>query len=202
MFTRACAVYEKYNAVMRACSGVANFMRRRDELCHDNRYASTIHAINSCILKVSKVTRVSVVYRGFAGRVLPPSFWAEDADGVAGGCEYGFLSATTDRSMAAYYAANTADGVAPTVLEMRQAMVDRGADLAWLSQYEHEREVAFPPLTGLEMISSRVDGHLLVLHLQLSLNLTALTLEQVNSTSPRERHPQHPPQLSLAIDLT
>jgi hypothetical protein len=30
-------------------------------------------------------------------------------------------------------------------------MIDRGADLAWLSQYPHEREVAFPPLTAFEL---------------------------------------------------
>ena len=26
-------------------------------------------------------------------------------------------------------------------------MIDRGADLSWLSQYPHEREVLLPPLT-------------------------------------------------------
>ena len=31
-------------------------------------------------------------------------------------------------------------------------MVDRGADLSWLSQYPGEKEVLFAPLTGMEVI--------------------------------------------------
>jgi hypothetical protein len=33
---------------------------------------------------------------------------------------------------------------------LQMGMVDRGADLSWLSQYPHEREVLLPPLTGIE----------------------------------------------------
>ena len=31
-------------------------------------------------------------------------------------------------------------------------MVDRGASLDWLSQYPHEREILWPPLTALEVL--------------------------------------------------
>mgnify|MGYP002053436878 CR=1 FL=1 len=37
------------------------------------------------------------------------------------------------------------------VLEIRQGMVNRGADISWLSQYPHERETLFGPLTGIEV---------------------------------------------------
>lgn len=60
-------------------------------------------------------------------------------------------------------------------------MVDRGAELSWLSQYPHEREVLLPPLTGVEALTSDVDGNMLVIHSRLSLNLSAQTLEQVLS---------------------
>ena len=60
-------------------------------------------------------------------------------------------------------------------------MVDRGADLTWLSQYPHEREVLLPPLTGIEALTSDVEGSMLVIHSRLSLNLSAQTLEQVLS---------------------
>ena len=57
-------------------------------------------------------------------------------------------------------------------------MVDRGADISWLSQYEHEKEVLFPPLTGFQVLGMRVEGSTLVIEARLSLNLTSQTLEQ------------------------
>ena len=42
------------------------------------------------------------------------------------------------------YLPGMADGEATcsTIFEMQMGMVDRGADLSWLSQYPHEREVS------------------------------------------------------------
>merc|ERR1719408_935000 len=60
-------------------------------------------------------------------------------------------------------------------------MIDRGADLSWVSQYPHEREVLLPPLTGIEALASEVEGDMLVVKSRLSLNLSAQTLEQVLS---------------------
>jgi hypothetical protein len=62
---------------------------------------------------------------------------------------------------------------------MRQGMVDRGADIGWLSQYPHEMEILFAPLTGLEIHSISVDGSVLVPEIRLSVNLNASTIEQV-----------------------
>ena len=104
--------------------------------------------------------------------------------GVRGGIEYGFSSTTTDREQAMVYAggsdARDSDG-ASTIFEMQMGMVDRGADLTWLSQYPHEREVLLPPLTGIEALGTDVEGSLMIIHSRLSLNLAALTLEQVLS---------------------
>ena len=50
-----------------------------------------------------------------------------------------------------------------------------------LSQYPHEAEILFPPLTGLEMSDAVVDVNSLVVTTRVSVNLTALTLEQVVS---------------------
>ena len=41
------------------------------------------------------------------------------------------------------------------VFSIQQGMVDRGADIGWLSQYPHEKEILFGPLTGLEVRSTR-----------------------------------------------
>ena len=58
-------------------------------------------------------------------------------------------------------------------------MVDRGADISFLSQYPHEREILFNPLTGLEVRSTRVQDSVLVVSVSLTVNLASLTIEQV-----------------------
>ena len=65
--------------------------------------------------------------------------------------------------------------------EIQMGMVDRGASLGWLSQYPHESEILFAPMTGLEVLGTRVEGGVIVVETRLSVNLTALTIEQVVS---------------------
>ena len=138
---------------------------------------TTMHAINSCIVKSSKLTVVATVYRGVVGGVLPESFWQPNEHGVKGGIEPAFLSTTYDRQVAMSYA--SAPGKAGLVFEMKMGMVDRGAELSWLSQYPHERECLFPPLTGLEVQYTRVEETVLVVGVRTSVNLNSLTIEQV-----------------------
>ena len=142
-----------------------------------NKYTTTIHAINSYVLKAAKLTRVAQLWRGFAGGVLPRSFWEADEDGIRGGIEYGFSSTTTQRAQAVHYS----QGKASLIFEMRMGMIDRGASVVWLSQYPHEREMLFPPLLGMEALRSHVQGRMLVVEVALSNNLNSLTLEQVVS---------------------
>lgn len=115
-----------------------------------------------------------------------------------------FMSTTTDGRVAMQYAASGGTGI---VFEIQQGapvphsrlvhrhlsthrpplrrprthagMVDRGADIWWLSQYPHEREILFGPLTGMEVLATRVDGPVLVVSVGLSINLASMTLEQV-----------------------
>ena len=90
-----------------------------------NKYTTTIHAINSVVVKCSRLTKVQPLYRGWTGATLPESFFEEDDMGVKGGVEYGFSSTTTDREQAVHYA----QGKASTLLELQMGMVDRGADI-------------------------------------------------------------------------
>lgn len=112
-------MYEKYNGVLRGCSGqihytaaeVADlksnaqwpsFVRQK---CVNlklgtweidpstgsfawrwiNQYGTTIHAINSCVIKLSKVVKSCKVWRGVAGARLPPDFFNVNDFGVCGG---------------------------------------------------------------------------------------------------------------------
>ena len=97
------------------------------------------------MLKLSKLTEAVKVWRGFSGATLPRSFFKRNAAGVRGGIEYGFSSTTTDRATALSFSR----GDASTIFEMQMGMVDRGAELTWLSQYPHEKEARRPPLSRL-----------------------------------------------------
>ena len=77
--------------------GALEYTRARSEL---NTYTTTLHAINSAIVKLSKLTRATTVYRGISGRVLPDEFWHPNEFGVKGGVEAAFMSTTTNREVA------------------------------------------------------------------------------------------------------
>ena len=97
----------------------------------------------------------------------------------AGGVEYGFMSTTLDRTIAAKYSKGNAENPS-LILEMEMGMVNRGALLSWLSQYPNEAEILLPPLTGLEVSSySEAEDQTLVYKMQLNINMQSMTIEQV-----------------------
>ena len=118
-------LFIKYNGVLRG-SGVGH------QLCKENQYTTTLHAISSCIVKLSKLTAATRVYRGVAGADLPQTFWQPNEHGVRGGIEAAFMSTTLDRDVAFQYASRP--NKPAIVFEVHQGMVDRGADISWLSQ--------------------------------------------------------------------
>ena len=69
-------MFQKYNAVMRGVGpgrpgwAVDGF----NSLCQGNVYATTIHVINSAIVKLGKLTQATKVYRGVSGP-FAPSTW-------------------------------------------------------------------------------------------------------------------------------
>ena len=221
-------MYQKYNSVLRFFSGASRYasavnvpflqkqceqlgLGKWEESTSDgavrwvsrNNYATSIHAINSCVLKLSKLTVACKVWRGFSGATLPTNFFEANAEGVRGGIEYGFSSTTIDRLQAMHYAS----GKASTIFEMDMGLIDRGANLSWLSQCAcsilrfrmhgtygtwsesvcdnladpHEKEILFPPLMGQQALSTRVHGATLTVEMRLNLNMQSLTLEEVLS---------------------
>ena len=57
-------MYEKYNSVLRAFTGVPFFAKYARELTAGNNYPTTIHAINSCIIKLSALMEIAPVFCG------------------------------------------------------------------------------------------------------------------------------------------
>ena len=254
-------MFTKYNTVLRSHSGVDFFRTLNDEINRGNTYATTIHAINSCIIKLSRLQARAHMHmhmhahahahghthhqslapaerqaglarydwngaakelpregregrcrrnRGMCGpcaaharssrierRTFCPPLLLPVPNAAAcchryattplaalrlTGCpahraQFGFSSTTEDCAQALHYA----QGTASTLLEMDMGMVDKGADVSWLSQYPHEREVLWPPLMGIECLGTKVRAGALVVSARLSLNQMALTLEQVAS---------------------
>jgi len=88
-----------------------------------------------------------VVFRGLGDLALPEEFLATDRFGVRGGLELGLMSTTREKRVAIQYAGTKM----PSVFEIKVGAVNRGASLDFLSQYEAEEEILFPPMSYLEV---------------------------------------------------
>ncbi len=176
----ASAQFIKYNAVLRGLPKLVEWLEKRmEDLCGDNLYVTTLHCINSAIVKLGRLSKPRTVYRGLSGSVLPPQFWKGHGNG---GVEFAFMSTTSDRDVAIRYAQgrpgkSEAERQVKTVMEIKMGMIDRGADLQWLSQYPHEREITFAPFTGLEITGTTIEESVLVVQLRLNVNLMSPTIE-------------------------
>ena len=75
------------------------------------------------------------------------------------------------------------------VFSIQQGMVDRGADIGWLSQYPHEKEILFAPLGSLEIQRLDVEGTVLVPEIRASAQIsTHLPPLHTSPTSPHISH--------------
>ena len=54
-----------------ASTRLATSREQCETYCDDNRYVTTIHLISSCVLKLSKLSKATTVYRGLSERVIP-----------------------------------------------------------------------------------------------------------------------------------
>jgi len=111
--------------VLRSFSGVEFLKLQFERDCKGNLYATTIHGINSAVIKLSKLQVACPVYRGSTRAVLPAQFWQKDDFGLSGGVEFGFTSTTVERAQALHYA----QGQASLVFESQMGLIDRGADI-------------------------------------------------------------------------
>ncbi len=81
-------------------------------------YPETADCINSAIVKLSKLTLASKVYRGVHDFTLPEQFWTANKFGVKGGIDGAFMSTTLNRDVAMDYAVG--EGGAGFVFEIQQ----------------------------------------------------------------------------------
>ena len=89
-------------------------------------FTTTLHVLNSAIIKLSRTMAAFRVYRGTKGGILPPQFWKPNEMNVRGGIELGFMSTTTQRDVAIKFASGDEDKPS-LVFEIQMGMVDRGA---------------------------------------------------------------------------
>ena len=128
-------MFEKYNGVLRAMPGkVPPFVSKYMQLCDGNRYVATLHACSGLLCKLGRLTSAAKVYRGISGGALPKTFFEKNEFNVRGGIEYAFTSTTLNREVAVKYASSGKVGM---IIEVQMGMVDRGAELTWLSQVCH-----------------------------------------------------------------
>jgi hypothetical protein len=144
-------------------------------------YSTTIALTSSAQIKLSKITKACKVFRGICGGQLPDSFYTPNVFNVKGGIERAFMSTTTVLAVAADFAASQGEGKIGVVYEMDMGMIDRGADLSMMSQYPHEKEILFAPLTGLEVQGTVRKGSVLHITTRLNTNLKAQTIEEMQS---------------------
>jgi hypothetical protein len=150
----------------------------------DFPFTTTLHVLNSAIIKLARTQPAHKVYRGVCGGVLPREFWTPNEQNVRGGIELAFMSTTRDRAVALSFA--TKDEHSSMVLEIQMGMVDRGAPVQWISQFPKEEEILFAPLTGLEVVGvPRVEKRAVVIELRLNCNMHDLTIEQILSKMQR-----------------
>ena len=172
-------MFMKYNAKLRQFPAAAVAALK------NNGYVTTIHAVVSAIIKLSRTWKIPFdrkVYRGLGGMLLPQKFWGEDAFGCRGGVELGIMSTTTTREVAIQYS-GTEKG-RPTIFEIEVGQVDRGAPLRWVSQYPGEDEIVMPPLSNLEVVGdARMEdthkGVIMVIPLRINVNLKSLTMDEL-----------------------
>jgi hypothetical protein len=117
-------MFELYNGVLRAWANatdpgvVPSFAAVGAGLDVCGRFTSTLHAVNSGVVKLSQLQPATTVYRGVSGMKMPEPFLVPSKFNVRGGVEYGFMSATLDQCVALRYATSNPDE--PSTLTVMQ----------------------------------------------------------------------------------
>ena len=179
---RPCVQYKIYNMILRRWP--------EDEynaLKDDNTYSTTIHCLVSAVTKLSRVTKVPLgltLYRGLGGVRLPDGFQSGGEEGFRCFVEWGFMSTTSRKEVAIQYTGAAQGRSLPTLLQVRAAAVDHGADISEFSQFPGEREFLWNPLSLVEpdgdpVVEHADDGMVTILPVRMNLNVKSLTVDEL-----------------------
>ena len=154
----------------------------------NNLYPSSIHALVSAVLKLSRKTKIPPgrkTFRGLGRMKLGQEWFNKDARGASCGVELGFMSTTLSRKVALEYSGVKMGGIG-TIFEFDVGAVDSGAQLDSLSQYPGEGEFLFPPLSHLEVVGNvRVEKYehkpVLIVSVKVNINQKARIIEEILS---------------------
>lgn len=151
-----------------------------------NLFSTTIHVLQSAVVKIAQHTRIPdgvALYRGLSAK-LPPHFYHANEQGCKGYAEWGFMSTTANREIAVMYSGVKKGQPTATVLQMRANAVNRPACIEAFSQYPHEREYLWVPLSymqpeGAPMVVATPHGVLQTVDVAVCSNGTAATTEEL-----------------------
>ena len=82
------------------------FPKEWTEHLKGNKYTNTVYACSSLLRKFSQISHIPKkrkVYRGMSGVKLPECFMIAKEGGGKGGVDFGFVSTSTDRTVATSY---------------------------------------------------------------------------------------------------
>ena len=99
------------------------------------------------------------MYRGIRGE-LPSSFWLRDAFGAVTATDFGFMSTSLDRAVSESFLGQNGSAVLWKI-ECSEESDDgfhSAADVSLLSQFPEQQEMLFPPMTMLQVQSTRQSG--------------------------------------------
>ncbi len=123
-------------------------------------FTTSIHVLVSAVQKLAAAIKLPdglKLYRGLGGVIdLPEGFFRAHDNGGRGFTEWGFMSTTSDKQVAMYYAAIGGGGTVlslPMVLELTVSAVDRGACIMELLQYPKGVEYLWLPCRYPKMFS-------------------------------------------------
>ena len=140
------------------------------------RYAATLLALNSAIIKLARrpAARHDVVYRGL--RLDPPGVPGEPLDGV----EPRLLAFSSDLGVAEEYACRGGRKGFLLVCRTGEAGWPAcGADVSWVSQFPDQREVLLPALSHVRSVGAPWRGEAGLWALEVTVEAEGKTLEEL-----------------------
>ena len=130
--------------------------------CKGNTYVTTTHAINSCIVKNSKLTKATKVFRGISGGMLPKSFSKLYAEGL-------FTFIPYPSGMGIIYSSDVAEHVARLMdgpLPLRTIWPHDAMSALWLAGVDVELrdDYRFHDLVGRGTVQGNCTDESLMIH--------------------------------------